>query len=495
MAINYAPILDGSLSGFYGTELTLPFTMNQAVGEGDVSGFAIRIKTIANNILKIDKQCIFNSSYKKSDNWDQKNSTITFNLSDEVKGLSKGFYKVQIAYIDKNKEVSPYSTVGIIKYTKEPSLSIIINNKNPLSLIGNYTPEDKSEKLYSSYFVIKQNSDKKEILRTKVKIHNTSEDNSNTQIETLNTDTNFTAGVEYIIYFCTTSINGVYKKISKTFTPNSLNKDSSITYLKSILEKDYGRILLKMRTENIGEFLVARSSSKDNFSSWNVLFKKRKITDTTKIFTIYTDYAIEHGIQYKYCIYTLDSNGNYSKQTLAFDSEGNDLITTAEFEDLFLSDKDKCLKIKFNPKVSSIKTVIQEAKLETIGSKYPFFFRNGYIEYKELPISGLISYLMDDADSFSNKSNIEKTTQLTDENIYNERIFKLDVFNWLNNGQPKLFKSPAEGTYLVRLMNVSLSPFSDKLSRMLHNFSATAYEIDELNLDNLMKYDLIKEVS
>jgi hypothetical protein len=55
MAINYAPILDGSLSGFYGTELTLPFTMNQAVSEEDVYGFAIRIKTIANNSLKIDK--------------------------------------------------------------------------------------------------------------------------------------------------------------------------------------------------------------------------------------------------------------------------------------------------------------------------------------------------------------------------------------------------------------------------------------------------------
>jgi hypothetical protein len=44
-------------------------------------------------------------------------------------------------------------------------------------------------------------------------------------------------------------------------------------------------------------------------------------------------------------------------------------------------------------------------------------------------------------------------------------------------------------------MNVSLSPLSDGLSRMLHSFSATAYEIDELNLDNLVKYDLIKEVS
>lgn len=495
MAINYAPILDGSLSGFYGTELTLPFTMNQAVAEADVYGFAIRIKTIANNSLKIDKQYNFNSSYTKNDNWNLEDSTITFNLEDDVKELSKGFYKIQIAYIDKDKKVSPYSTVGVIKYSKEPTLSITINNKNPLSVRGNYTPEDQSEKLYSSYFEIRRDSDSKLILRTDKKIHNTSEDSSTTQYETLNSNINFSARVKYNVYFCTTSINGIYKEITISFTPDPLDKDDELSNLSATLEKDEGRIVLKAKTAVIGDFLVARSSNKDNFSSWDILYKKKKITNTTKIFTIHTDYAIEHGVQYKYCIYTLDSTGNYKYQTILKNNKNEDLIVTAEFEDLFLSDKDRCLKIKFNPKVSSIKTVLQEAKLETIGSKYPFFFRNGYIEYKELPISGLITYFMDEKNTFSDNSKIVKTTQLTDKNIYNERVFKLEVFDWLNNGQPKLFKSPSEGTYLVRLMNVSLSPLSDGLSRMLHSFSATAYEIDELNLDNLVKYDLIKEVS
>jgi hypothetical protein len=39
-------------------------------------------------------------------------------------------------------------------------------------------------------------------------------------------------------------------------------------------------------------------------------------------------------------------------------------------------------------------------------------------------------------------------------------------------------------------MNVSLSP-NDTLGRMLHTFSATAYEIDELTFDNLRKYNLL----
>ena len=70
-----------------------------------------------------------------------------------------------------------------------------------------------------------------------------------------------------------------------------------------------------------------------------------------------------------------------------------------------------------------------------------------------------------------------------------ERIFKLEVLQWLNNGKPKLFRSPGEGNYLVRLMNVSLSP-NDGLSRMLHTFSCTAYEIAPASLNSLIDYNI-----
>jgi len=60
---------------------------------------------------------------------------------------------------------------------------------------------------------------------------------------------------------------------------------------------------------------------------------------------------------------------------------------------------------------------------------------------------------------------------------------------WLNNGEPKLFRSPGEGNYIVRLMNVSLSP-EDTLGRMLHNFSCTAYEIDDYTYNNLNSYGI-----
>jgi hypothetical protein len=82
-------------------------------------------------------------------------------------------------------------------------------------------------------------------------------------------------------------------------------------------------------------------------------------------------------------------------------------------------------------------------------------------------------------------------TQLLGDNFRKERQFKLEVLNWLNDGKPKLFRSPGEGNYIVRLMNVSLSP-NDTLGRMLHTFSCTAYEIADYTFENLNKYKFIK---
>ena len=58
-----------------------------------------------------------------------------------------------------------------------------------------------------------------------------------------------------------------------------------------------------------------------------------------------------------------------------------------------------------------------------------------------------------------NKKNLVRMDKgLTTENIMGERYFKLKVLDWLNDGKIKLFRSPTEGNYLVRLLNVSMSP-------------------------------------
>ena len=74
--------------------------------------------------------------------------------------------------------------------------------------------------------------------------------------------------------------------------------------------------------------------------------------------------------------------------------------------------------------------------------------------------------------------------------IHTERDFKLEVLDWLNNGKPKLFRSPTEGNYIVRLMNSSLTP-NEQLGRVLHTFNSTAYEVDKYNFNNLVKNEFI----
>jgi hypothetical protein len=83
-------------------------------------------------------------------------------------------------------------------------------------------------------------------------------------------------------------------------------------------------------------------------------------------------------------------------------------------------------------------------------------------------------------------------TSLEEFNFNREKEFKLSVLDWLNNGKPKLFKSPAEGNYIVRLMNASLAP-QESLGRMLHTFSCTAYEIADYNLKNLKEHKFLPE--
>ena len=189
----------------------------------------------------------------------------------------------------------------------------------------------------------------------------------------------------------------------------------------------------------------------------------------------------------------------------AFDEENiiNEFLKDTDDENIYLVDKNKTLCVKFNPKISSFKTTIQETKTDTIGGKYPMFYRNGALGYKEFPINGLISYHMDETEMFMSKEELGLETaaalnmptyNLVEYNIVAERKFRNAVLDWLNNGEVKLFTSPTEGMYLVRLMNTSLSP-EEKLGRMLYSFSTTAYEVGEVNYENLVKYKLVDKIA
>lgn len=209
---------------------------------------------------------------------------------------------------------------------------------------------------------------------------------------------------------------------------------------------------------------------------------------------VYEDYMVYQGYEYNY--YLTPSGEGLSSGAVKTPAR-------AQWDSIILSDAHgKILTIQYNPQVSSFKTTILEQKQETLGGKHPFFLRNGDCYYKEISLSGLISCKADPSNKFqatgmsqNNAPIIRTRTQVYQENwneadeFYLERNYKRQVEEWLNNGEPKLLRTAAEGSFIVRLMNVSLSP-EQQLGRKLHTFSATAYEIADYNFTNLQKYNL-----
>ena len=258
--------------------------------------------------------------------------------------------------------------------------------------------------------------------------------------------------------------------------------------ITATLNYDYGYIGISLSLSTSDgspqELYLLRYTNEDTLSTAELIAVLTPVQ-----YGLYKDTMIEQGERYKYVICD-------SITSLENGAKTQDWVYS-DFEDIFLSDQDRTLRIRFNPQISSFKNIIQEQKIETIGSRFPFFFRNGQLCYREIPISGLISTEMDD--SFLSEVESQRTSALHVEQVsarsqreiyYNERKYREQVEAWLNNGKPKVFRSPTEGNYILRLTGVSLTP-NQQLSRRLYTFNATGYEIAEYNTRNLATYGFL----
>lgn len=511
MAKLYPPYLEGTIPAFYGNSITVPFAMNRAVGKNEIRGFSLLIKSIQTG-NQLGKEL-------KAFKYDLENGTATFNLKDlrnPINCLVGQSYKFQLAYIGNGGSIGYYSTVAIAKYTEPPTIEIknLVKhslNKHIYNYVGEYKTKDITEKMYSCRFKV-YDQNKNIIADTGEIIHNSLNDEvpkvegdgrwyrASEQFDLIQ---ELDAGKNYYIQFLVKTIGlieldtGLYQIVQGEPIPSprehTIVVDASLNY-------DNGYIDINMKHFNnslmTGKYVLSRASSKDNFKSWNEIMRFTLNRETKK--EIWKDFTIEQGVQYKYAVFMVDKDNRYSTKSVSN-------IVLADFEDMFLFDGDRQLKIRFDPNVSSFKNTILESKTDTIGGKHPYIFRNGHVNYKEFAVSGLLSHLTDTDGYFEvalaqtkyNDNTLAYgaglyNTQLNVENFAMERDFKLEALDWLTNGKPKLFRSPAEGNYIIRLTDVSLSPV-DSLGRMLHSFSGTAYEIKEYTHKNLIETGLIKD--
>lgn len=283
-------------------------------------------------------------------------------------------------------------------------------------------------------------------------------------------------------------------------------------------------LLLEKDSSYNGQVIIKRTDNKSDFTIWEELYKEG-FNDVEFINFSWVDYTIESGVLYKYAIQGVDEDGLKSEMVIQ-----NEPILLL-FNYIYLDGEDKQLKISLNPQINSFKRTISESKTETIGSKYPFIKRNGYMNYAQFPISGLISSKMDLNDYFIVEGSLiqessPSTSQsfevgfpyseyfITKEEVYGdyasyysqynqdkgisdyqdfiyEKFFRDAVLDFLYSDQAKLFRSPTEGNFLIKLTDINFSP-NQTLGRNLWSFSGNAYEIDDCNIENLEKYNILK---
>ena len=505
----YAPIIGNVVNAFIkGRGIKIEYTHNRAVDLNDVIGLSLLIKNL-------DSSEIGNINQDYSEENKKTNNIFTFDISANITLTAGNYYKFQIAYVKTDGTIGTYSTVAFGRYLgeKAPELKIYdLNTKNEISTqnivlnTGSYEGKCFFEEL------IDETPDvyKFDLIDSNEKVIQTTDWQSYY----------YNKPMTFIIY--EELIDAVYKlkysvKTISGYEPipacsqiiKNVGLDPTFTKEDNIkISENEGVVVIEFNTTGLADNETYELLRQERFSNtWEHLtYLTLKSNQVVK----WKDYAIEHNKEYRYGVrnYILEGEKAGVHSEIVF----TDYIKS-EYEYMYLSDSERMLTIKYDPKVSSFKNTILEQKIDTIGNQNPFFFRNGNVKYKEFPINGLISYLMDEQSEFITKAELgiiaddslnrietmsksseveySNSTNLDSNNIAYEREFKLKVLDWLTNGKPKLFRSPTEGVYVVRLMNTSLAP-NDTLGRMLHSFSTTAYECAAADYKTMTNLNVVK---
>lgn len=303
--------------------------------------------------------------------------------------------------------------------------------------------------------------------------------------------------------------------ITWNFKRSDLGQYNIITDGKIITEED-GIVNCTITTQQTmppGYLYIKRASSLDNFKKWELIsctaHSAGIVTQT------FSDMTVGSLVQYQY-------SAQYQLSTNAFTAiEKSQDIIYPNFYDMLLSRDGRQLAIRYKEQVSSLKPIVNRQKVDTLGGKYPKFVENAQMNYKQFSVSGLIDAESDfnrkflDDRNYANAMNIYdnemngkyeiRNDTIADEeyaylnttdprkiashqntvhdiypkdNWWWEREFREEAIKWLNDGEPKLFRSMPEGNITVMLTDISLTP-EQTIGRRLYNFSATMYEIED----------------
>lgn len=199
------------------------------------------------------------------------------------------------------------------------------------------------------------------------------------------------------------------------------------------------------------------------------------LTLSTVMASTFVDKTAEPGVYYEYRI----GSDTWSQAVIL------------QSDDIYLMTKDKTMRIRYNPTLTSYRRNFAESVTPTLGGIYPITRRNGAQNYRTFQVGGLLSYNIDTDLGFITNTNIKDLIASMPEGYerdrYLEKLFRKDALEFLNKNQILLFKSYAEGNAFIKLSNIQLTS-DPKLDRNVYSFSATATEVLPANEANYRKY-------
>lgn len=517
MAKLLPPLVESTIPAFYNNNgvvsITIPFSMNRAVSKGSVKGFSVKMKTAQNSTYLYSTEITHPAFFDISISSPYVTLRLAAESQAEIDVLNKmregQYYKFQIAYIDNDDNIGHFSTVTVGKYTcKYNEVKILNLNRNAInsraySYTGFYSNNDITERVYSYRFDLYDQFYNLQYT-TGDQLHNSENDiTASESYDSCDLLLELEVDKVYFLQYTVTTINNLTIRSSRyrIAQRQTLEPEIQTNLIASLNQEDgYIELTYDGELEASGSYMLMRSCSDSNFEVWDKVHTFRLVNQIPKNIEPFKDFTFEQGKTYQYSLvqfnqYNLYSNKIYSNKVYG------------DFEYAFLFDGERQLKIKYNTKVASLKPTVLEQKVDTIGGQYPFIFRNGSVYYKEFSISGLLSFLSDENGLFLESAALvdftreatpselaleyKSRTHPSAENFYKERSFKTEAINWLTNGETKLFRSPSEGNFIVRLTNTSLTP-NDQLGRMLHTFTSSAYEVADFNYVNLVNYNFLR---
>ena len=425
---------------------------------------------------------------------------------------------------------SEWSRICLLKGIEQPQLSIrgfdttgenqeIILTNSTINIIGEliYPNNQKQNEYLKSYNIkIYQNQHPDNILFNSgeiyTNIYNPNELNYDIPYELSN-------GVSYTMSLTYTTNNLYTQTIDYDFTILEYGHNELKATITATTDEENGRIRINIVSTNpeerfIGNITIRRTSSESDFHNWEDVNTIAYAAGTQLNYSWY-DSTIKSGVWYKYCAQRRNAKGD--RGTIIQIEEP----IICRFEDIFLTRKDKQLKIRFNPTLTSFKYNVTESQQLAIGAKYPYIKRNAANYFRTFSLGGLISSLIDMTDwydphfydskfhddeneigAFITKKqmygeavktlyqNFNQTNNIYDYNDYiYERDFREKVYDFLYKNEVILFRSETEGNILIKLMDINFEPV-ETLGRRLYSFSATAVEIDEATTSNYDKYNI-----